>query len=662
MIVEGQKLWQPAADFIENSNMAALMRWLDSNGLASCEDYAALWSWSVTEPEAFWAAMWRYFEVMSDSPYQRVVSDLAIKPGVRWFEGSAVNFAEHILRHKGSHAAISAMAESLPLSVTSWDELSSQVRRLATQLRAWGITPGDRVSAVMPNRAETVVAMLAVISIGGVWSNAAPEFGTQAILDRLGQVRPKLVFFCDGYEFGGKRFDRVGVLSDLLAELPTVERVVRLDVLGDCAAFSSDLPVASWTSALQGVDPGEGAFRFERVDSGHPLWFVFSSGTTGLPKAIAHSHVGVLLEMLKFMTFHMNLKSGDNSFFYTTTGWVMFNLVVGMMLTGAGVILYDGSPAYPQTDILWKLAEESQASHFGASPTYVQLMESQNVVPKEHYALDKLTTVLVGGSPSIPSTFDWFYQNVKSDLWVTSQSGGTEIASAFVAATPTQAVYAAEIQARALGMSVRSLDDSGEEVIDEVGELVCDQPFPSMPLYFLGDEDNKRYWASYFEEIPGVWRHGDFIKINSRGGCYIYGRSDATLNRFGVRIGTSEIYQAVEAIAGIEDSLVVCIETENGGFYMPLFVCLAESASLDDTLRDEICRTLKTKCSPRHVPDEIILAPEIPYTLTGKKLEVPVRKILKGAKAEEVASTGSMRNPNSLKYFVEFSKQREKWI
>ena len=655
-VTEGQCLWVPSKEFVTDSNMTKLMTWLDQQDIVSCENYTQLWQWSVSSPDSFWAAMWQYFEVMSDTPYSQVMSSKEMKAGVRWFDGSKVNFAEHILRHKGSHPAISAMSESKPLSVLSWDELSAEVRRVATSLRAMGIGAGDRVSAVLPNCTETVVAMLASISIGAVWSNAAPEFGTQAILDRLGQVSPKLVFFCDGYEFNGSRFDRVEILSKLLEELPSVEQVVRIDILGDCGPFSHILDVVNWFDLLNTVDPGEDNFEFNRVNSDHPLWFVFSSGTTGLPKAIAHSHIGVLIEMLKFMSFHMNLKPGDNSFFYTTTGWVMFNLLVGMMLTGSGVILYDGSPVYPDIDTLWRLAEESGATHFGASPTYVQLMESNNVSPKENFELSRLSTVLVGGSPSMPSTFDWFYQNVKSDMWVTSQSGGTEIASAFVAATPTQPVYAAEIQGRALGMSVKSFDDQRVEIISQVGELICDVPFPSMPLYFLNDKDGERYTASYFEEIPGVWRHGDFIKINERGGCYIYGRSDATLNRFGVRIGTAEIYRTVESIDGVIDSLIVCIETEDGGFYMPLFVSLVDGVEISDELRSEIKSCLRLQCSPRHVPDEIIVAPEIPYTLTGKKLEVPVRKLLKGADVESVASAGSMKNPQSLDFYVEFSK------
>ncbi|CAA0079784.1 Acetyl-coenzyme A synthetase [Zhongshania aliphaticivorans] len=655
-VSEGQCLWTPSKSFVADSNMMALIGWLETQQLVACENYQELWQWSVTEPEAFWGAMWRYFEVLSDTPYTQVMSHRDMGPGVKWFAGSQVNFAEHILRHEGNHAAISAMSESDALRVISWNELNEQVRRVATSLRTLGIEAGDKISAVLPNRVETVVAMLASISIGAVWSNAAPEFGTQAILDRLGQVGPKLVFFCDGYEFNSGRFDCVEKFSDLLDHLPSVENVVRVDVLGGCQPFPNQYCVNSWTDIVTGDDPGRENFIFTRVGSDHPLWFVFSSGTTGLPKAIAHSHIGVLIEMLKFMSLHMNLKPGDNSFFYTTTGWVMFNLLVGMMLTGAGIILYDGSPVYPETDTLWRLAEESDATHFGASPTYVQLMESNGIVPKNHYALTRLSTVLVGGSPSMPSTFDWFYQNVKHDMWVTSQSGGTEIASAFVAATPTQAVYAAEIQARALGMSIKALDDKGVEVFDQVGELVCDLPFPSMPLYFLNDEDGTRYNSSYFEEISGVWRHGDFIKINQRGGCYIYGRSDATLNRFGVRIGTAEIYRTVESIEGVSDSLIVCIETDGGGFYMPLFISLENDVELNDALRNKIKSALRNECSPRHVPDEIVVAPDIPYTLTGKKLEVPVRKLLKGDQLEKVASPGSMKNPDSLAFYVDFSK------
>lgn len=659
MIVrEGELLWTPPEAFVSSSNITALMAWLKAQRIVDVDDYAALWQWSVDEPEAFWASLWQYFDVLSDTPYTRVVDSLEMRPGIKWFEGSRVNFAEHILRHAQNNdgAAIYAMSEAATLRQTSWSELARQVRVLATALRARGIQPGDSVCGVMPNLTETVVAMLAAISVGAVWSNAAPEFGAQAINDRLGQAKPKMLFLCDGYEFNGKQFDRAEEFSRLIDSFDSLDAIVRFDVIGSGTAFTVDKPVESWESLLAGDDPGE-QFQFERVPSDHPLWYVFSSGTTGLPKAIAHSHVGVLMEMLKFMTFHMNLKPGDTSFFYTTTGWVMFNLVVGMMLTGASIALYDGSPVFPSTDVLWKLAETSGATVFGASPSYVQLMEDNHVVPKDSFDLSRLNTILVGGSPSMPATFAWFYNNVKQDLWLTSQSGGTEIASAFVAASPTLPVHAAEIQARALAMNVDSLDDDGKPVRDDVGELICRTPFPSMPLYFLNDPDMKKYWESYFEEIPGVWRHGDFIKINQRGGCYIYGRSDATLNRYGVRIGTAEIYRAVESMPEISDSMIVCVETGDGGFYMPLFVQLAEGIALDENLQKAIAARLKSECSPRHVPDEVIAVAEIPYTLTGKKLEVPVRKLLLGYAVDKVVGRGSMKNAEAIDFYIEFAAE-----
>ena len=660
-VEEGQKLWTPSASFSDNSNMAEFMRWAAKSHSIHLEDYGQLWQWSIDNPEVFWESVWHYFDVISETPFDSVMSSHTMRPGVRWFEGSQVNFAEHILRHRGESSAINAMAEDGVIHTTSWNELGSQVRRVATALRSMGIGKGDAVSAVLPNRADTVVAMLAAISIGAVWSIAAPEFGKQAIVDRLGQVKPKLLFVADGYRFGGGDFDRTAIISEVIAQLSHVEQVVTLDIIGRSDQYDLPMPVRRWVELLAQSDPGESDFVFERVANTHPLWYVFSSGTTGLPKAIAHSHVGVLVEMLKFMSLHMNLKPGDASFFYTSTGWFMFNLVVGMLLTGAGISVYDGHPAYPSPDVLWTLADKSGATHFGASPTYVQLMEKQGVIPKSTHQLERLTTVLVGGSPSLPGTFDWFYQNVKKDLWVTSQSGGTEIASAFVAATPTQPVYAAEIQARALGMSVHCLDDAGAtRLIGEVGELVCDLPFPSMPLFFLGDGSGERYHESYFADYPDVWRHGDFIKINERGGCFIYGRSDATLNRYGVRIGTSEIYKAVESIDFVEDSLIVCIEQSDGNFYMPLFVQLTGETELSEPLCSEIRDVLRRECSPRHVPDEIHQVPEVPYTLTGKKLEVPVRKILLGAELDSVVSRGSMRNPLAIDYYGQFARDRLK--
>ncbi|RLA48127.1 MAG: acetoacetate--CoA ligase, partial [Gammaproteobacteria bacterium] len=573
----------------------------------------------------------------------------------RWFIGSRVNFAEHILRHEQSdEIAFYHLSETRALGEMSWTELASKVRILATRMRDMGLESGDAVCCIMPNIPETVIAMLAAISIGAVWSNAAPEFGCATILDRFTQIKPKWLFVADGYQFGGKAFDRreeIKVIVEALAA--SLEQVVYLPYLN---SGNTTVPVAArlWENLLQGIDPGKEAFRFERVVHDHPLWVLFSSGTTGLPKAIVHSHVGALMEMTKMTMFHMDLRPDDISFFYTTTGWVMFNLQVAMMLSGAKAVYYDGSPVYPTPDVLWKMAANTKVTVFGASPTYVQLMQQLEVTPKEHYDVSHLRSILCSGSPVTPESFEWFYQNVKQDLWVTSQSGGTEIVGGFVGATPTLPVYAGEIQTRALGMDVDAWNEEGELLVDEVGELVCKKPFPSMPIYFLNDSGYERYNEAYFADYPGVWRHGDFIKINSRGGCYIYGRSDSTLNRFGVRIGTAELYRTVEKLPEVTDSLVVCIELPDGKFFMPMFLQLAEDVELGDKLVAKISSHLREECSPRHVPDKFYVVEEIPYTLTGKKLEVPVRKILLGWPLVKAASRDSMKNPAAIDFFLNY--------
>lgn len=653
---QGDRLWAPSQSFADTSNMQGLIDWLHQHRDVSVADYDELWQWSVDNIEDFWAAAWDYFHIDSDTPYSAVVDSLEMKPGNVWFSGAKVNFAEHVLRMSRDGTAIWHLSETRPLQQLSWHALNQQVRIVATGLRARGICSGDKVVCLMPNIPETVVAMLATISIGAVWSNAAPEFGTQTILDRFSQLNPKCLFVADGYQFGGKCFDRLAQIEEVVSALPSLEQVVYLSYQGlhtEPPELLVDL--VAWTDLLAGEDPGEGRFLFERVPHDHPLWVVFSSGTTGLPKAIIHNHVCVLMEMLKFMSFHLDLKSGDVSFFYTTTGWVMFNLVVGMLLTGSAVVLYDGSPTHPAPDTLWKMAADTGATLFGASPSYVQILDNLGVEPGKKFDLSSLKSVLVGGSPSTPETFAWFYQCVKRDLWVTSQSGGTEIASGFVGGSPTLPVHAGEIQARALAMAVESWNEEGDAVIDEVGELVCTKPFPSMPMKFLNDEGGDRYQKAYFEDFPGVWRHGDFIKINRRGGCYIQGRSDATLNRYGVRIGTSEVYRAVEALDTIQDSLVVCVEGANGGFFMPLFIELSSGVVLNEALTNQIKATLKEYCSPRHVPDAIYQVDAIPYTLTGKKLEVPVRKMLLGIPLEKAASRDSMKNPEAIDYFVDFA-------
>ncbi len=658
---EGQLLWTPDPAQIAQSQIAQFMDWIARERGLRFNDYEALRRWSITDLEGFWSAIWSFYDVQSDRPYDQVL-DARVMPGARWFTGSRVNYAEHLLRHERSAApdevAFVHASETRPLARMTWHELGAAVRSFATALRDLGIGPGDRVVAYMPNVPETAIAMLATTAIGAVWSSAAPEFGARTVIDRFAQIEPKLVFVADGYRFAGKDYDRTPVIREILAELPTVQHVVWFAYL---VPDRTDSPIAGtlpWSRFANAAPVDAEAFSFERVASDHPLWILFSSGTTGLPKAIAHAHVGVLVEHLKSTGLGQNLGPSKRMFFYSTTGWMMWNALLSAMLQGSSVVLYDGHPAHPNPAMLWQLAADSGATTFGASPTFVEMMKKAGIVPRESFDLSKLDSVLLTGSPVSPETTAWFYENVKDDIWVNSPSGGTEIVAAWVGGTLLQPVYAGEIQARCLGMDVRVWNDAGEEVHDEVGELVVTSPAPSMPLCFWNDPSGERYRATYFEKFPGVWCHGDFIRINSRGGAYIYGRSDATLNRYGVRIGSAEIYRAVDALDDVSDSLIVCLELPGGGFYMPLFVKTAPGVQLDDALRSRIAEKLRADCSPRHVPDEMHAVDAIPYTLTGKKMEVAVRRILAGAEPDRVASRDAMMNPKSLDWYVAFAHSR----
>jgi acetoacetyl-CoA synthetase len=660
MVTEGQLLWTPRPEFAEGSNVARYQRWLAAERGVHTSDYESLRRWSVTDLEGFWRSIWDHFDVIHEGRFERAL-DRREMLGVRWFEGARVNYVEHMLRHEPGAApgetALHHLSETRALERMSWQELGRQVRILATQLRALGVGPGDRVVSYMPNVPETVIAMMATGAIGAIWSSAAIEFGTRTVIDRFAQIAPKVLFAADGYRFGGKDFAREAEIRRIAAELPTLERIVWLPYLKPHAPLPDLKLAVSWERLMDRADVPRDQFRFARVGHDHALWVVFSSGTTGLPKPIVHTHVGVLLEHLKLMHFHINLRPGSVMFFYSTTGWMMWNILLAALLTGAASVLYDGNPAYPSPDFLWKLAADTGATSFGASPTYVQMMEKAGLNPGATHDLSALESVVVSGAPSTPETFDWFYRCVKQDLWVTSQSGGTEICSGFVGAAPTLPVYAGEIQARMLGMDVHVWNDDGQEVIDEVGELVVTSPFPSMPSCFWNDADGRRYRESYFEYFPGVWRHGDFIKLNRRGGCYIYGRSDSTLNRYGVRIGSAEIYRTVEQVEGVVDSLVVCCELPGGNFFMPLFLKLRPGVTLDEEFRNRIAQRLRQDCSPRHVPDRMYSVEAIPYTLTGKKMEVPVRKILMGWSLDKAASRDAMMNPDAIDWFVRFAQE-----
>lgn len=661
MVNEGDLLWTPSAEFMQASQMARYMAWLASRRGRPFEHYEALRQWSVAEPDAFWASIWQWCEVRHDGCADRV-TDGAPMPHTRWFPDAQLNYAEHVLRHAAqadaAHPAFHHLTEDQALQVLSLRDLAAQVRRAAGWLRAQGVRPGDRVVAYLPNVPACAVAMLAATSIGAVWSSAAIEFGARTVIDRYAQIEPTVLLVADGYRFGGKEIDRQAEVAEIVQALPSLTALVWVPQLRDEPCVETAVPQYRYQAWLDAPDPGQAAFRYERVGSEHPLWIVFSSGTTGLPKAIVHSHVGVLVEHLKLMTLHLDLGPGAVMFFYSTTGWMMWNLLVASLMTGASAVLYDGSPMHGGPECLWRIAEATGASCFGASPTFVQMMEKAGLEPGRAFDLSRLRSIVLSGAPSTPESFEWFYRSVKRELWVTSQSGGTELCSALVGAAPLLPVHAGEIQTRMLGMAVQVWDDAGRPVCDEVGELVVTQPCPSMPVRFWNDAGDARYSESYFEHFPGVWRHGDFMKLNARGGCYIYGRSDSTLNRHGVRIGSAEIYRVVEEMDEVADSLVVCCERPGGHFFMPMFLRLRDGVRLDDALRRRIAERLRSLCSPRHVPDDMLAVAQIPYTLTGKKMEVPVRKILMGWPVERAASRGAMADPSALDAYVEFARTR----
>ncbi|MCI9867318.1 acetoacetate--CoA ligase [Rhizobium skierniewicense] len=661
MVAEGQLLWTPSADFADGSNIAAHMHWLKSERGLDFADYAALWAWSVEDLPGFWKSIWDYFEIHSPSPIETVLSSLEM-PGAEWFRGATVNYAEHVLRHENSGDSsrpfLYHCSEIRDYASVSWQEVGSKVRILAQQLRAMGIGAGDRVVAYMPNIPEAVIAMLATTAIGAVWSAAAPEFGTQTVVDRFGQIAPKLLFAADGYRYAGKDFDRRTQIREIVQSVPSIEKIVWFNYLNEDAP-PADLgaEIVHLGDLLDSppIDPAD--FRYEYVDGRHPLWILFSSGTTGLPKPIVHGHIGILLEHYKSAAFHLNLKPGRTMYFYSTTGWMMWNTLMWAPLMNAAAVLYDGHPAHPEPDFLWKLAEKANVQSFGTSPTFIDNTRKLGIVPKEKYHLPGLENIFLVGSPATPETFAWLYETLDEDLWVTSQSGGTEFCSGLVGGSPTLPVYAGEIQARTLGADIKSFDQDGREIIGEAGELVITKPMPSMPLFLWGDEDFKRYREAYFDHFPGVWRHGDSLTINARGGCHLHGRSDATLNRFGVRIGSAEIYRTLDGVAEITDSVIVCVETKDGGYYMPLFVALAPGITLDADLTRAINTRLRRERSPRHVPDEIIAVPTIPYTLTNKKMEVPIRKLLLGESIEKAVSQGAMRDPSAILWFAEFAER-----
>jgi len=654
-VSEGDLLWTPSDGLKKRSRMHEYMQWLAKEKGLSFNDYQALWEWSVENVPDFWESIWQFFEVKASKAYSRVLD--GSMPRARWFEGAHLNYAEHVFRSMSAERpALMFQSETRPFTEISWDELYVKVASVASALRGMGVQKGDRVVAFLPNIPETLVAFLATASIGAVWSSCSPDFGTRSVVDRFKQIEPKVLFAVNGYQYGGKAFERLSAIAELQGALEGLEKTILVPYLHGQAETPSLQPLKNliiWSDLLG----GKAELLFEQVPFDHPLWVVYSSGTTGLPKGLVHGHGGIILEFYKFLGLHLDLHPGDPFFWFSTTGWVMWNIVQGGLLVGATPVLFDGSPAYPNMDVLWALAEKAKTVFFGSSAAYIHTSMREGMAPQAQHDLGALKAIGSTGSPLSPEGFEWVYQNVKKDLWLASVSGGTDPCTGFLAACPLLPVHAGELQCRGLGVKALAFDDAGNALVDQVGELVITEPMPSMPLFLWNDPGDIRYKESYFETYPGFWRHGDWIRITSRGSAVILGRSDSTLNRQGVRMGSSEIYSAVEELPEIADSLIVGFE-QSGAYWMPLFVVLREGVAFDEALKEKIRKKIRTSLSPRHVPDEILAAPSVPRTLNGKKLEVPVKKILMGIPLEKAVNVDSMSNPESVDYFLNLATSR----
>ncbi len=642
---EPEVLWRPSDAVIERALLTRYQAWLREHRELTFNDYDALWRWSVTDLEGFWSSIVDFFDITFDTPPSAVLGERAM-PGAQWFPGATVNYAAHIFRDRDPDAiALQHASEIRPIDGWTWSRLRAETAAIAGSLKAAGVGPGDRVAAYMPNIPETVAAFLACAALGAVWSSAAPEFGARSVIDRFAQIEPKVLLAVDGYRYGGKDFDRREIVERIASEMPSLEHVVTLGYLDE----------SGWQDGFAAATPGE-ALEFAAVPFDHPLWVLYSSGTTGLPKPIVHGQGGILLEQFK-KSLHLDVQAGDRMFWFSTTGWMMWNFLVGVLLSEASIILFDGNPGYPDLGRLWDLAADTGMTTFGTSAAFIAACMKAEIRPANDRDLAALRAVGSTGSPLTPEGFRWVYDELGEDTWLFSTSGGTDMCTAIVGGVPTLPVYLGEIQARCLGAAVESWDLDGRSLIGEVGELVITEPLPSMPIYFWGDEDGTRYRDSYFSMYPGIWRHGDWIEITSRGTAIIYGRSDSTINRGGVRMGTSEIYRAVLSVDDVLDALVVDLPREGTDGWMPLFVVLREGATLDDALIAEIRRRVREDCSPRHVPDEIRQIVEVPRTLSGKVLEVPVKRILTGTPAEKAASRESLANPAALDVFVEMAEE-----
>jgi acetoacetyl-CoA synthetase len=637
-------MWTPSPQRVQRANLTQYMSWLKERQGLAFEDYEALWRWSVTELEPFWASIWDYFGVQASQPYERVLGSREM-PGAQWFTGARLNYAEHAFAGRRDQDLAIVFADERGGGEWTWGVLREETERIAEGLRELGVEPGDRVAAYMPNAPETVAAFLAVASIGAIWSSCSPDFGARSVIDRFAQIEPKVLLAVDGYVYQGRLHDRREALAQVRDGLPSLRHTVVLSRLAEGGVEGT----IDW-GRLRAI---RAELRCEQVSFAHPLWVLYSSGTTGLPKAIVQGHGGILVEQLKKLHLHIDLHAGDRIFWFTTTGWMMWNFLLGCLLTSATIVLYDGSPAHPDTDALWELAARTGITCLGTSAGYISTCAKQGVKPAHGRDLSALQSVGSTGSTLPPEGFDWIYEELDPDTWLFSTSGGTDVCTAFLGGCPLLPVRRGELQCRALGASVQAFDEQGKPVIGRLGELVITEPMPSMPLRFWNDPGDRRYRESYFSVYPGIWRHGDWIEITPRGSATLHGRSDATINRGGVRMGSSEIYRAVLALPEVQDALVVDVDG-----WMPLFVTLRDGVSLDEELTAQIKRRVREDCSPRHVPNEIFAVGAIPRTRTGKVLEVPVKRILMGTPPERAASRDALADASALDPFVALAQQR----
>ena len=640
-------LWEPSAQRVADSRLTGFAEHVRERYGAPTGSYDELWTWSVEHLAEFWAAAWEHFDVLASAPYERVVDSLEM-PGARWFTGARLNLAENVLRADRPGPALVALTEQGPAREVSWPELRGMVGAFAAALRSFGVDVGDRVVAYLPNGVEAVVAMLGCATVGAVWSTCAPDIGASSAVDRFGQLAPTVLLTVDGYRFGGKERDRRAAVDELLDGLPTVETVVQVPLLG-MGIERAGVRVVSFDQAV--AEPR--APEYAQLDAEAPLWVVYSSGTTGLPKGLVHGHAGILLMALVQQALQFDLGETDRAFWYTTTSWIMWNSQIAAMAAGATAVLYDGSPLWPGPDRLWQIAEDCRVTSLGTSPGYLLACEKAVLHPGREHDLSTLRAVGVTGSPLPASSFRWVYEEVGSDLAMHVISGGTDFAAALVGDAPWLPVTEGEMSCRGLGIAAASWDPDGKPVLDDVGELVVTAPMPSMPLGIWGDDDGSRYAGAYFDTYPGVWRHGDWVTISSRGTAVVHGRSDSTLNRHGVRMGSADIYAAVESVPEVDEALVLGVELADGGYWLPLFVRLAPGVELDDALVDRLKAVVREQASPRHVPDEVIAVPAVPHTATGKKLEIPLKRIAQGVPVDKALNLGAVDDPASVHWFVD---------